>query len=67
MGTGQRDHGYARYKLDGCRCYRCGWAKAQYDDAREQAMRRGQWQPFMDAEPVRTHLRQLQACGLGLR
>jgi hypothetical protein len=62
-----RGHGYARYKLDGCRCYKCGWAVAQYNDAREQAMRRGQWQPFVDAEPVRVHVRNLQACGIGLR
>ncbi|GCD40852.1 hypothetical protein [Streptomyces paromomycinus] len=62
-----RDHGYARYKLDGCRCYVCGFAVAQWRDAREQAVRRGQWQPYVDAAPVRAHLRRLQACGLGLR
>lgn len=63
----ERDHGYARYKLDGCRCYICGFAVAQYNDAREHAIRRGQWIPFVDAQPVREHLRNLQACGLGLR
>lgn len=62
-----RDHGYARYKLDGCRCNRCGWAVAQYNDAREQAMRRGTWQPWTDATPVREHLKRLQGCQLGLR
>lgn len=62
-----RDHGYGRYKLDGCRCYACGWAVAEYNDAREHAIRRGQWEPFVDAEPVRRHLRNLQACGVGLR
>lgn len=62
-----REHGYARYKLDGCRCYTCGWAVAQYNDAREHAIRRGTWQPWTDAEPVRVHIRNLQACGMGLR
>jgi hypothetical protein len=62
-----RPHGYARYKLDRCRCYTCGWAVAQYRDHVEQMQRRGQWQPYVDAEPVRHHIRNLQACGLGLR
>jgi hypothetical protein len=62
-----RPHGYARYKLDGCRCYTCGWSVAQYNDARDHAMRRGTWQPWTDAAPVADHLRNLQACGLGLR
>ena len=62
-----RPHGYARYKLDGCRCYTCGWAVATYNDQREHAMRRGIWQPWTDAAPVAEHLRNLQQCGLGLR
>ncbi|MEU6661219.1 hypothetical protein [Streptomyces sp. NPDC046821] len=62
-----RPHGYSRYRLDGCRCYTCGWAVAQYNDAREQAMRLGTWQPWTDAEPVRAHLRNLQSCDMGLR
>ncbi|MFD7410135.1 hypothetical protein [Kitasatospora purpeofusca] len=62
-----RPHGYARYKLDGCRCYTCGWAVATYRDQREQLVRRGQWQPFVDAAPVRAHVAELKACGLGER
>ncbi|MFE0104535.1 hypothetical protein [Streptomyces sp. NPDC059009] len=62
-----RPHGYARYKLDGCRCYVCAFAVARYNDAREYALRRGQWHPYTDAEPVRRHLRDLQSSGLGLR
>ncbi|WP_329214850.1 hypothetical protein OG352_05340 [Streptomyces sp. NBC_01485] len=62
-----RPHGYARYRLDGCRCYVCGWAVAQYNDAREHAMRRGTWQPWTDATPVRAHLERLADCGMGLR
>ncbi|MEU7149157.1 hypothetical protein AB0B15_14145 [Streptomyces sp. NPDC045456] len=63
----ERPHGYARYKLDGCRCYTCGWAVAQYNDTRDHARRRGTWQPWTDAEPVRVHICRLQSCGMGLR
>lgn len=63
----ERPHGYARYKLDGCRCYTCGWAGAAYRDAREQAIRRGTWQPFVDATPAREHLHQLVLAGIGSR
>jgi hypothetical protein len=63
----ERPHGYARYKLDGCRCYTCGWAVAQYNDARDHAIRRGAWQPYVDAEPARQHVLQLKECGFGDR
>lgn len=66
-GADERPHGYARYKLDGCRCYTCGWAVAQYNDARDHAIRRGTWQPYTDTDPVRAHIAALQACGMGLR
>lgn len=62
-----RPHGYARYKLDGCRCYTCGFAVAQYNDARDHAIRRGTWHPWTDATPVREHIARLQECGAGLR
>jgi hypothetical protein len=62
-----RPHGYARYKLDGCRCYICGWAVAQYNDARERAMRRGTWQPYVDAAPARDHVLRLKESGVGDR
>ncbi|MEC4016028.1 hypothetical protein [Streptomyces sp. H27-D2] len=62
-----REHGYARYKLDGCRCYICGLANATYYEARERAIAYGTWHPWADAEPVRVHIRNLQECGLGTR
>jgi hypothetical protein len=62
-----RPHGYARYRLDGCRCYTCAYARSQYDDNRNRAIAYGTWQPWTDAEPVRTHIRTLQTCGMGLR
>ncbi|WP_432001194.1 hypothetical protein [Streptomyces sioyaensis] len=62
-----RPHGYARAKLDRCPCYTCRWAVAQYYEARERAILYGTWRPFVDASPVRDHIRNLQACGMGLR
>jgi hypothetical protein len=67
MSGRKREHGYARYRLDGCRCYVCGYARAQYDDNRNRAIAYGTWQPWVDAEPVRIHIRHLQSCGMGLR
>lgn len=62
-----RPHGYARYRLDGCRCYVCGWANAQYYDDRNRRIAAGTWQPFTDAQPVRDHLAALAAAGIGTR
>ncbi|MEJ8654633.1 hypothetical protein WKI65_43035 [Streptomyces sp. MS1.AVA.3] len=66
-GQTEREHGYARYKLDGCRCYTCGFANASYYEARERAIMYGTWQPFTAAAPVREHLLRLRDCNMGLR
>lgn len=65
--AGEREHGYARYRLDGCRCYVCGYARSRYNENRNKAITAGTWQPYVDAEPVREHVRALQSCGMGLR
>lgn len=65
--TTERPHGYARYRLDGCRCYACGFAASQYREAVEHARRRGTWQPWTDAAPVRAHIERLRSCGMGVR
>lgn len=62
-----RPHGYARYRLDGCRCYTCAAARSAYDENRAKAITAGTWQPWVDAEPVRVHVRHLQSCDMGLR
>ncbi|MFD4258215.1 hypothetical protein ACFWR9_11440 [Streptomyces sp. NPDC058534] len=62
-----RPHGYARYRLDGCRCYTCGWARSRYEENRTKALIAGTWEPWVDAEPVRVHVRYLQSCEMGLR
>src|SRR5262245_7217558 len=63
----ERPHGYARYQLDGCRCYVCGFARSKYDENRTKAITAGTWQPWVDAEPVRVHIEFLQTCLMGLR
>lgn len=61
-------HGtYANYKLGNCRCYPCCGAGSEYRMNRSRAIAYGTWQPFVDAEPVRQHVRHLRECGLGLR
>lgn len=62
-----RPHGYARYRLDGCRCYECGWARSEYDSRRDQAIRDGQWKPFIIVGPARRHIDQLRELGYGDR
>ncbi|MEU6597913.1 hypothetical protein [Streptomyces flaveolus] len=62
-----RPHGYARYRLDGCRCYTCAWARSQYDENRTKALAAGTWQPWTDAEPIRIHVTYLRSCDMGLR
>jgi hypothetical protein len=62
-----RPHGYARYRLDNCRCYTCAYARNRYDDNRTRAITAGTWQPWVDAEPVRTHIAHLRSCDMGLR
>jgi transcriptional regulator with XRE-family HTH domain len=58
---------YAKYKLDGCRCYRCAAKASEYNINRERAIAYGTWNPFMDAEPVRAHIKHLSECGIGTR
>jgi hypothetical protein len=65
--TGARPHGYARYRLDGCRCYTCAAAVSDYNANRDRAIAYGTWHPWVDAAPVRAHVTHLRSCGLGLR
>lgn len=47
--TDPRPHGYARYKLDGCRCYTCAAAASAYNIRRERAIAYGRWHPIAEA------------------
>lgn len=48
-----------------CFCPDCKKAKRRYNRTRYRQVGYGTWQPFVDAEPVRQHLRKLGAAGLG--
>ena len=52
----------------GRRAVRRGWCSSHYNQQRERMIAYGRWEVvYVDAEPVRAHVRQLQAAGLGLR
>jgi transcriptional regulator with XRE-family HTH domain len=62
---GGRPHGNAKYHLENCRCPICCQAARAYDNNRRRAIAYGRWQPFVDAEPVRQHVRALGEFGIG--
>ncbi|MFD4968893.1 hypothetical protein [Streptomyces sp. NPDC058424] len=63
-----RDHGTrAKYVMEKCRCTRCREANRQAHNERDRLLVYGRWHPYVDAEPVRAHIRYLQDCGMGLR
>lgn len=65
MTTSARPHGNAKYHLEKCRCFTCCLAASEYDQNRRRAIAYGRWQPFVDAEPVRAHVRALSDFGIG--
>ena len=66
MAASERPHGYARYRLDGCRCYTCAWDVSRYNEHRQKAITAGTWRPWADAAPVRDHVHAIRAAGLAL-
>ena len=62
-------HGtHACYVLDECRCYDCSRANADYERARAKRHAYGRFgNDWVDAGPVRDHVKALQAQGLGLK
>jgi transcriptional regulator with XRE-family HTH domain len=54
-----------RYKKLLCRCTACRGAAAAYQRHRTRMQAYGRWQPLVDAEPARLHVRALMAAGLG--
>jgi hypothetical protein len=65
MTTTGRPHGNAKYHLEKCHCYPCCFAASEYDCNRRRAIAYGHWQPFVDAEPIRQHVRALSEFGIG--
>lgn len=60
-----RPHGNAKYHLENCRCPTCSQAARDYDNNRRRAIAYGRWQPYVDAEPVRAHVKALAEFGIG--
>lgn len=54
------------YVADRCRCDDCRQANRADAAARRRAIAYGRWQPYVDAAPVRQHIEQLRAAGLGI-
>jgi hypothetical protein len=71
--TGQREHGTrACYVMgpgpgrgQGCRCDACTAANREANRRRDRMILYGRWQPFVPAGPVRAHLKELAAAGIG--
>ncbi|MFF5703456.1 hypothetical protein ACFY7H_13245 [Streptomyces sp. NPDC012794] len=55
----------SRRKMHGCACEACRKADRDYMAKRSRLQAYGQWQPFVDAEPVRAHVRMLMDYGIG--
>lgn len=55
------------YVLDRCRCYDCKVASRDYENARTRAIAYGRPSRYVDAEPVRLHLRALMDQGMGMK
>lgn len=63
-----RDHGTrAKYVMEKCRCKPCKRANRQAHAERDRLLAYDRWHPWVNAAPVRDHIRYLQACGMGLR
>lgn len=60
-----RNPGLAGAKVDGCGCATCRAAASAWQANRTRLIAYGQWRPFVDAEPVRQHIRTLMTAGVG--
>jgi hypothetical protein len=56
----------AAYVKDRCRCTDCTAANTAAGRAVHRAQAFGRWRPFVDAAPVREHIRALRASGIGV-
>lgn len=56
-----------RYKNGKCRLECCRTAQREYESDRRRQIAYGRWQPYTPAEPVRAHVRALQAAGVPWR
>lgn len=64
----RHEHGTRNaYVCDRCRCRPCRSANTAAERARNRAKLYGRYGGLVDAEPVRAHVRELQAAGIGLQ
>lgn len=64
----QHVHGtHATYVLDACRCLPCSSANSAYEKRRARLHAYGRFNDWTAAAPVRTHIEQLLAAGVGLK
>jgi transcriptional regulator with XRE-family HTH domain len=64
----RHEHGTRNgYVLDRCRCAPCSQAATAYESNRVRQTAYGRWQPYVDAEPARQHVRALMAAGIGFK
>lgn len=62
----ERPHGTrAKYAVDRCRCEPCKAANRAAENHRYRQQAYGRWQPYVDAEPARAHVRKLMDYGIG--
>jgi transcriptional regulator with XRE-family HTH domain len=64
-GKKPAEHGSLARHSSGCRCAPCRAAGAAWQRNRHRQQAYGRWQPYVDAEPARAHVRELMAAGLG--
>lgn len=63
-----RPHGtLSKFKVENCTCEPCRAADRRYANRRSRLMAYGQWQPYVDADPVRAHVQKLREFGVGWR
>lgn len=67
-GTRQQDvcGTRARYNFEQCRCPECTESQRVYHADRRRKVAYKQWNPWVEAEPARQHVKKLQAAGMGL-
>lgn len=56
----------SRHKHYRCKCDLCRKAGRDYMNMRSRLIAYGRWQPYIDAEPVRAHVRMLCGFGIGI-
>lgn len=63
----EKPHGVRLRYVAGCRCDACRKANSQYENERQQARRRGDWNGIVPADRARAHLLALSRKGVGRR